>query len=216
MPFGIPERLTNGNWIVAGENYWFESAVIISDGDDLTKWRMVTIPNPDKIQVLYPESAVVNFGNKHLLNVCRPYNGNNPLLVIKGQYMPTAPVSESFDNGETWTPLRMSNFPLGDSQPFAGRLSSGQNYLLTNSLEEGRGLLSIAVTAPGGTLFQKIFKVRHQHYPLRRLFANSLGKPTEWSYPNAFEHDGKLYIAYSQGKEDCVLSIIPIEELAVK
>ena len=39
--------------------------------------------------------------------------------------------------------------------------------------------------------------------------------PTEWSYPSAVEHDGNLYIAYTQGKEDCALSIVPIGVLAV-
>jgi hypothetical protein len=215
VPFGVPERLSNGNWLVAGENYWYEAAVIISKGDDLTKWRMVEIPRPKELKVLYPETAVVYDGKDHLLAICRPYNGGNTLLIIKDQYMPTAPISESFDNGETWTPLCLSNFPLADSQPFGGRLSNGQNYLLTNHLEEGRGLLTIALTGAEGGLFRRIFKVRHQHYPLRRLFNNALGKPTEWSYPNAFERDGKLYIAYSQGKEDCILSIIPIEALVV-
>ena len=42
-----------------------------------------------------------------------------------------------------------------------------------------------------------------------------VGKPTEWSYPGAIEHDGKLYVAYTQGKEDCALSIIPLSALAV-
>jgi len=123
--------------------------------------------------------------------------------------------------------MRLSNFPLEASQPFAGKLSTGQNYLLTNSLEDGRSLLSIAVTGPEGGLFKRIFKVRHQKWPARRLFGGFnaeswtgekgswVGKPTEWSYPNACEHDGKLYITYSMGKEDCVLSIIPIEVLAI-
>lgn len=34
--------------------------------------------------------------------------------------------------------------------------------------------------------------------------------------PAAIEHDGKLYITYTRGKEDCGLSIIPLSALAVK
>jgi hypothetical protein len=45
---------------------------------------------------------------------------------------------------------------------------------------------------------------------------SSVGGNTEWSYPAAIEHDGKLYITYTQGKEDCALSIIPLSALAVK
>ncbi len=127
-----------------------------------------------------------------------------------------APVSESRDSGHTWTTLGLSNFPLAPSQPFAGRLSTGQNYLLSDSLEEGRCLLTIAVTGPEGGLFRRIFKLPHQQLPRIRLFGNAVGKPTEWSYPFALEHNGNLYITYTQGKEDCVLSIVPIELLAVR
>ena len=215
VPFCSPQRMVDGNWVIGGEHYWFDAAVAISDGDDFTRWTMVDIPRPEALKILYPESAIVHDGGSRLTAVCRPYSGTNGLMALENYHMYTAPASESFDCGKTWTPLRLSNFPLADSQPFAGRLSTGQNYLLTNSLEEKRGLLSIAVTGPEGGLFREIFKVRHQHYPIRRLFANAKGEATEWSYPNAFEYDGKLYVACSEGKEDCVLSIIPIEALAI-
>jgi hypothetical protein len=43
-----------------------------------------------------------------------------------------------------------------------------------------------------------------------------VGNSTEWSYPAAIEHEGKLYVTYTQGKEDCVLSIIPLTALEVR
>lgn len=204
LPFCTPQRMANGNWIIGGEHHWYDAAVAISDGDDFTKWHMIDITRSDDFKLLFPETSIVNYGNNHLLAICRP-----------SREMLTAPVSESHDGGLTWTPLAMSNLPLSDSQPFAGRLSTGHNYLLFNHLEEGRALLTIAVTGPKGGLFRRIFKLRHQKYPLRRHYENYVGMPTEWSYPNAFEYNGCLYIAYSQGKEDCVLSIVPIESLIV-
>ncbi|HEX2950068.1 MAG TPA: sialidase family protein [Armatimonadota bacterium] len=207
MPFCTPQPMDNGNWIIGGEYFWHEAAVAISKGDDFMQWERVKIPRPDNIELLYPETAIVNQSDR-LLAFCRPYKTQ------------TAPVSESRDGGRTWTPLALSNFPLAPSQPFAGRLSTGQNYLLTNSLEEGHSLLTIAVTGPEGGLFRRIFKVRHQQWPARRLFVDTgdgsyVGKPTEWSCPNATERDGNLYITYTQGKEDCALSIVPIEVLSV-
>lgn len=218
LPFCTPQKMEDGNWILGGENHWYYGAAAISRGDDLLHWDFVRIPRDDDFKILFPECAIVNHGNGHLLAVCRPYCGHHPHLIIENQRMTTAPVSESFDYGRSWTKLALSNYPLDESQPFAGRLSTGQNYLITNSLEEGRALLSIAVTEPGGKLFRRVYKVRHQKWPARRLFGGFgggtyAGKPTEWSYPNAFEHDGKLYIAYTQGKEDCVLTIIPVGEL---
>lgn len=207
LPFNTPQRLDDGNWAIGGEHYWFDAAVAISHGDDLTHWDMVDAPRHHDFRLLFPECALINQGDKLIL-FCRQNKTT------------TAPVSISRDYGRTWTPVGLSNFPLSPSQPFSGRLSTGQNYLLTNSLEEGRALLSIAVTGPEGGLFRRVFKVRHQQWPARRLWGglgdgSGIGMPTEWSYPNAMEHDGKLYIAYTQGKEDCVLSIIPVEVLAV-
>lgn len=207
LPFCVPQLLSDGNWAIGGENYWFESAVAISKGNDLTKWEVVNATRPEKFRLLFPESALVNQDDRLLL-ISRT---NNTL---------TAPVSESRDCGRTWSPLCLSNFPIAPSQPFSGRLSTGQNYLITNSLEEKRALLTIAVTGPEGGMFRRIFKLRHQQWPARRLWGgygdgSGVGMPTEWSYPSAIEHEGKLYVTYTQGKEDCVLSIIPVEVLAV-
>ena len=216
VPFCTPQRMDNGNWIIGGENHWDKAAVAISNGDDLTSWDMVNIPCNNDVGLLFPEAAIVNRGNDRLLIFCRPQQQNR-----EKPDSWTAPVSESTDGGRTWTTLGLSNFPMATSQPFAGKLSTGHNYLLTNNLEAGRTVLTIALTDSDGGLFRHIFKVRHQQWPAIRLFGgykdegSSAGKPTEWSYPNAFEHEGNLYIAYSQGKEDCVLSIIPVEALDV-
>lgn len=209
VPFGTPQKMSDGNWILSGENYWYQSAVAISRGNDMLHWDLVKIPKPE-FTMHYPESAVFIDGDR-IVDICRP-DERLPYRV--------APVSVSTDNGRTWSEMVHSNWPLSDSQPFAGKLSTGQNYLITNNKEENRALLSIAVTGPEGGLFKRIFKIRHQKWPVRRLFGGyggptCVGTTTEWSYPNAFEHNGNLYVAYSQGKEDCVLSIIPIEALKV-
>jgi len=207
LPFCPPQRMADGNWVMGGELGFPEPAVAISQGEDLTRWDTVQLPRPESLPMIFPETQIIDQGDR-LLAFCRP------------QHTPTAPVSESRDCGRTWTELQLSNFPLTPSQPFTGRLSTGQQYLMTDSLEEGRCLLSIAVTGPEGGLFRRIFKLRHQQWPQVRLFGgwgegSRVGKPTEWSYPGAVEHDGKLYVAYTQGKEDCALSVIPLSALAV-
>jgi hypothetical protein len=212
VPFCTPQRMDDGNWITGGSTCWDEAAVIISKGDDLTQWEKVIITRPDTFKLIFPETAIINQGNR-LLALCRP--NQNP-----GYRTSTAPVSESRDYGRTWTPLALSNFPLAPSQPFAGRLSTGQNYLLTCNLEEGRHLITIAVTGPDGGLFHRIFKLRHQEWPVVRHFGgwgdgSRAGMTTEWAYPGAIERNGNLYVTYSQGKEDCVLSIVPLDVLTV-
>lgn len=208
VPFCAPQRLDDGNWIMSGSNFWWEAAVVISHGDDLTKWDMITIPKADNFLLLFPESSVIKRKDRLTL-FCRSHVSYN-----------TASISESYDNGRTWTSLAHSNYPMTDSMPYAGVLSTGQNYLITNGFEQGRALLTIALTDKGGEYFNRIFKIRHDMWPSRRLFGgyddgmgSHVGTPTEWSYPKAIEHDGNLYVVYSQGKEDCCMSIIPIEVL---
>ena len=212
VPFCTPQLMADGNWLIGGEAHWEDAAVAISDGDNLTKWTMVKVPRPDDLKIYFPESAVVDRGNGNLLIFCRPPQDRHTGKSLEF----TAPIAESHDNGYTWTPMKWSNFPLDTSQPFAGRLSIGHNYLLTNNLEDKRCLLTIALTdRDGDGFFRHIFKVRHQQWPKVRLFENILGKPTELAYPSAIEHEGNLYVIYSQGKEDCSLTIIPIEALNV-
>lgn len=212
IPFQPPMRMNNGNWIIGGERHWTEAAVMVSQGDDFTSWNAVIIPRPPEMILQFPEVALLDRGDS-ILALCRPHKNDV-----------SSPMSISMDCGQTWTTLRFSNLPLGPSQPCAGRLSNGRHFLLTNSLEEKRALLTIAVTDPAGRLLNKVWKVRHQTTPRCRLLGiKSDGKPiikgaagrgTQWSYPSAVERDGNLYVAYTHGKEDCCLSIIPVRVLA--
>jgi hypothetical protein len=208
LPFRPPLKMRDGNWIIGGENYWYEAAVAISHGEDMTAWDVVQIPRPADLDLIFPETALQDLGDR-VIAICRP------------KLTRTAPVAVSEDCGRTWTTLALSNFPLDTSQTYCGVLSTGQYYLMTCNHEDGRALLQIAVTRPGEERFSRIWKLRHQKYPKRRLFGgwghgNMVGQPTEWSYPAAVERDGKLYVTYTQGKEDCCLSIIPISVLAAE
>jgi len=203
VPFRPPMQMTDGNWIISGEHFWHEAAVAISTGD-FTAWQSIEIPR-NNTDLLFPESTLLPLPDC-LVAVMRPRADR------------CAPVSVSRDCGRTWTPMQPSNYPMAWSQPYGGLLSTGQLFLISNNREEERALLTIAVSQPGKTQFSHIWKLRHQQFPRRRLFGGyggdtMVGQPTEWSYPAVVEQDSKLYISYTQGKEDCVLSIIPLSVL---
>jgi hypothetical protein len=216
IPFRPPLKMKDGNWIMGGESFWHDAAVAISHGDDWTQWDLVVIPKSESLDLMFPETALIDQGDR-IIAFCRPKTDG------------PAQVSISEDCGRTWELLRDSNFPICSAQPYAGLLSTGQHYLLTDHIDQGRALLTIALTEPGGRTFKKMLKVRHQQTPHRRLFTGgnwfnkdtgekstfTVSSETEWSYPAAVEHKGKLYISYTQGKEDCVLTIIPIACLTV-
>lgn len=213
VPFHPPMLMKDGNWIMGGESYWFEAAVAISKGNDWTQWELIVIPRRDGLELMFPETALIDQGDR-IVAFCRPKCDG------------LAQVALSTDCGRSWSTLQDSNYPMCSSQPCAGLLSTGQHFLITDHIETGRHLMMIALTEPGGRTFKKMLKIRHQAYPLRRVFGgydmgpernlnvkSLVGTTTEWSYPSAIEHEGKLYISYTQGKEDCVMSIIPISAL---
>jgi len=93
------------------------------------------------------------------------------------------------------------------AKAYFGRLSNGRPYLIANY--GNRDVLLIAVGTPGGMSLEKVWKIRAGKSQAPRFPGKA--KSPQWSYPYAHEHDGKLYVVYSVGKEDCGLSILPID-----
>ena len=204
-PYFEPIMLGNGNWITAGQDMYGGPAVMISRGDDLTSWRTVKIPVSDEMPKGIGETAILRIaGGKQVLALVRPGRSR------------VAWASLSSDSGETWTPTQRTNFPIGISKMYAGRLSTRQPYLVANFPSRGhtdRDTLAIAVGRPGEDVLRKIYEIRFG--PPRPVYPG-YAKGAQWSYPYAYEHQGKLYVVYSINKEDCGLSIIPIRVLTAE
>lgn len=210
-----PQRLANGNWIIPGiaagkysNEKVFPAAVAISRGEDFTKWDFVGIPVDPAIQRMWGESAVFQDGAK-VFNLARYGGGAAALLAV------------SEDHGRTWSASRISNLPMATSKPAAGVLSTGQRYLVCTTTADSGGRrypLTIAVSRPGENVFSKVFVIRHALNP---------GQPggshehAALSYPCATEHEGKLYVGYSNngGRKgnlnSAELAVLPVAKLAV-
>ena len=219
-PLGKPVRMADGNWIMSGTRVGKgnPAAVAISHGDDLMKWDLVVIPLGDRVDKAWGESAVI-VEDQRITNIARW--GKEPRALV----------AVSKDYGRTWTPSRPSNLPMATSKPCAGTLSTGQRYLICSTSADGgarRSPLTVAVSKPGETRFSRVFVIRHAEFP---------GGPGEshpkaaLSYPCAIEHEGKLYVGYSNsgggvgrqgtGRElwnnnSAELAIIPLSSLRVK
>lgn len=206
-----PVRMSDGNWIMPGisagaysEKNTNPAAVAISHGDDFTKWDFVRIPPPTGLKMWGESSIIVDGSN--VLNIAR--YGAKPLALI----------ARSTDFGRTWTTSAESNMPMTTSKPCAGLLSNGQRYLLcTTAANNGgrRSPLTIAVSKPGETLLSKVFVIRRTEF-------NGPGESAphlSLSYPCAIEHEGKLYVVYSNngGRKgnlnSAEMAVIPIERL---
>ena len=201
LPNCSPIKMGNNNFIMAGRmaNKPGEKptipAVAISHGDKLTEqWDVVPLKyngklplgeNPD-----FPETTVIVDG-ANITAFVRNHS-QYPILFTSGDY------------GRTWSDPQVHNFPFASSKIYAGTLSTGQNYVLSNIVSKGyRDLLTIAVSHPGKKQFSKVWKIRDG-------YSKKLEAGSEWSYPCAIEYSEKLYIVYTSEKLNCCLTIIPV------
>ncbi len=210
-PMQAAQKMDDGNWIVAGVSVRGQfggtddlPAVAISAGDDFTTWQVHSIANPKGLEI-WGESAVVIHG-RHLLCIAR--YGKRAVALA----------ATSSDFGRTWTDLCETNLPMTPSKPCVGTLSTGQHYLIcTTTANSGfrRNPLTIAVSPPGCLQFDRIYRIRDavfagpgESHPRAAL-----------AYPYAIEHEGKLFVAYSNdggrgaNHNSAELAIIPLQSL---
>lgn len=195
-PYDQPVRMDNGNFITGGQDKDGLPVVAISHGDDFKRWDSVLIPYDRRLQPSYAETTV--WSEAGLVTA-----------VIRGG-SGVAWVSTSDDFGRTWTTAGPSNFPMPRAKAYFGKLSTGQLYLLSNL--NNRDTLVISVGRSGESTLSSMWRIRHGKSQPPRFPGNAKSK--QWSYPYGFEHDGKLYVVYSIGKEECGLSVIPLDSLA--
>ncbi|QDV41049.1 hypothetical protein Enr13x_08870 [Stieleria neptunia] len=215
-PMNQPVRMDDGNWIMPGflgkrysGNAAFPAAVAISHGDDFTQWDLVPIPVSKPVKRMWGESALFVDGNT-VFNLARYGGAASALAAISNDY------------GRTWSASRPSNLPMATSKPAAGVLSTGQRYLVCTTAKDNGGKrtpLTIAVSRPNENTFSRVFVIRrsrHQDQPGESAENLSL------SYPCAIEHEGKLYVGYSNNGgrranlNSAEMAVIPVEALRVR
>lgn len=212
-PMNQPVQMEDGNWIMPGfsagpysNGKVFPAAVAISHGSDLSRWDYVEIPTADRVEKMWGESSIWTDG-KRVFSIAR-YGGEAVALVAL-----------SDDYGRSWSESNVSNLPMATSKPASGTLSTGQRYLVCTTARNNGGQrtpLTIAVSNPGENALSKVFVIRrsmHQGYPGESAEKLSL------SYPCAVEHDGHLYVGYSNNGgrrgnlNSAELAVIPIRSL---
>lgn len=194
-PYDEPIQMDNGNYITGGQDKDGLPVVAISHGSDVTKWDSVLIPYPAKLAPSFAETTVWAEGD-HVTAIIRGGRG-------------VAWVATSEDFGRSWIPAQASNLPMPRAKAYFGKLSTGQLYLISNL--KNRDTLVVSVGRPGEKSLSSMWRLRHGKSEPPRF--PGFAKSKQWSYPYGYEHDGKLYVVYSIGKEDCGLTTIPLSSL---
>jgi hypothetical protein len=181
------------------------AAVAISHGDDLMKWDLVVIPAVEGLN-MWGESGIIVDG-PNVINIARFGAKAQALIAVSKNY------------GRTWIASAPGNLPMATSKPAAGILSTGQRYLVcTTTADRGgrRTPLTIALSKPGESVFSRVFIIRPSIFPQG---PGDVADGASLSYPCATEHEGKLYVGYSNSggrkgnHNSAELAVIPIEKL---
>jgi len=196
-------RLVGGRLIVGGRRSPAPGAlplipaVLISDSGRVdAEWRTVDIAPgprlPDGTEFVYPETGL-DIDGAELTALVRNDNGS-PLLY------------RSSDSGEHWTGPFFHNYPLERKKITAGRLSGGERYVIGNLSRYGLDKLVIAFSSASSEKLSRAWLLQDGYN--RKLDAHP-----EWSYPAAWEFDGRLYVIYTSAKTGAALSILPLEAI---
>lgn len=201
-PLCKPARLANGKWIMAGAQNAHKtvlSAVAISEDNQLTRWRQRVIPHPSDLppEQMWGETTITVEGTRVLAIVRNGKKGGIGFWH-----------SISTDHGETWPELRESNIPHGGGRPVMGRLADGRHYLVANI--RTRNTLVLALTQPGNFRFERMYRLIDKPSPPVRMPSGA--KRSQWGYPSAVEHNGRLYVVYSVTKEATGLTVVDLRK----
>ena len=196
LPFKLNTNvyhLENGKLLLPGriaeqDSFPATPAVLISDSGKIdAEWRLVYVQKdellPGGLNLIHPEQSAI-IQQETITLFCRNCRSAVPLMF------------RSKDYGETWSPPMCHNIPFSSSKIYSGTLKDGRHYLIGNMAEgknfdyRNRNKLALFITNDSSLNFSKGFLIRDGYDPKWNLYP-------QWSYPCAYEHEGKLYVIYT-------------------
>lgn len=119
-------------------------------------------------------------------------------------------MSESYDNGETWTPYYSTHFVADNTMPNLGRLPDGRYYFIGNPCwNNTRFPLALCISEDGYN-FNKTYIVRDEPYTIIRP---GQAKAFHYGYPEVHIYGDYMYMAYSKGKEVMEITRVKLSDI---
>jgi hypothetical protein len=211
-----PQRTASGRLIIAGNI----SFPYTDDPGGLVGWHMTGIYPPKMAATIKDDPAAFwEVAKRQGWNaaLCEGsfYQTDDgvlhmPLRSTGKQFRHRLWLTESRDNGATWSTPVETDFSDTDAKFHFGRLPDGRFYYVGNPIGAGRTPLVLSLSRDAVT-FDEHFILGDTHYEQRR---RGRWKGGEYGYPHSLIRDGCLYVIVSRQKEAVEVLRVALSELS--
>ena len=202
-----PQKLPTGDWILTRRDSRFNVTILIGGKESLSEWQAYPVVEVGAVKGFRPDEPIFWLMPDQTLNALFRDNGGSQRLFH----------ATSADNGKTWTPPVLSNFPNSTSKIFSLPVSRGYRVMISNANPKlGRRQLHLSISEDGKN-FNRMAEIEVPTPPvadgidsLWKKFQQGIGS---LQYPHVIEKDGYLWVALSRNKTQTEIIRIALDDV---
>lgn len=210
VPNHGPQKTADGRLIISG-NMMFPYS---DETDGIHGWKLTGI-SPFPWEPLFDDCQGIGIRAEYFKQkaVCEGsfYQTDDKvlhMLLRTGEKM--LALSESYDNGTTWSEIKDTEFSDCSSKFHCGRLPDGRYYIVGNPDPAGNRCPLVISTSRDGITFDREYVVDGKWSKPR---INGYGKGGIFGYPHSMIVDRTMYIICSENKEDVNVYRVDLSDL---